>query len=591
MVQIVNQKMGKKGKNMKKNKMMIMAKVLPIALCTVLLAACGDSGSDESASTNENVGAGTDAGKESEEGDAAEESGTEDSATLTVWVPESIRIEDWNTNDMTLWLEEQGGFDLNIVTLPADGFSEKVNMSLSAGDIGDLPDVILGNFGDSAVWSWAQAGSVVSLTDYYNDPDKTPNIRKAYERTGTDYTKQITSPDGNIYGVATLNQSYGNEYPDKLWIYKPWLDALDREVPTTTEEFRELLKLVSTTDLNGNGKADEIGMAGARLGGSGYGGYARALMNAFEYTGDVCYRTVKDGAIGAAYTTDEWKEGLSYIKEMFSENLILGQSLSMGDDEFKTLINSDEPVVFSFAYFAPDMIASGSDRANEYIAIDTLAGPGGVNYATYRPTVANISLLVTANCKNPEAAFKLGDLMSSEYIGISQRWGKEGVNWDYAENVDDMSTFSEPLNGFEPSIATYDDASFWSGTEVANYSWRQTGPYVRQYGIACGVVIPTEGGSGDPYTENLNAAWILYQTSGHQPEEVIPKLILTEEETKAIGEVESNLVKYVEECWASFVTGSMDIDGQWDGYLEELDKIGLQEYLSVIQTAYDRMYK
>ena len=28
-----------------------------------------------------------------------------------------------------------------------------------------------------------------------------------------------------------------------------------------------------------------------------------------------------------------------------------------------------------------------------------------------------------------------------------------------------------------------------------------------------------------------------------------------------------------------------------DGYLEELDKIGLQEYLSVVQTAYDRMYK
>ena len=47
----------------------------------------------------------------------------------------------------------------------------------------------------------------------------------------------------------------------------------------------------------------------------------------------------------------------------------------------------------------------------------------------------------------------------------------------------------------------------------------------------------------------------------------------------------------MEECWAGFVTGSMDIDGQWDGYLEELDKIGLQEYLSVVQTAYDRMYK
>ena len=42
---------------------------------------------------------------------------------------------------------------------------------------------------------------------------------------------------------------------------------------------------------------------------------------------------------------------------------------------------------------------------------------------------------------------------------------------------------------------------------------------------------------------------------------------------------------------AKFVTGAKDIDGEWDAYLAELDKIGLETYLEVVQVAYDRMYK
>ena len=120
--------------------------------------------------------------------------------TLTVWVPEDLRIEDWNTNDMTLWLEEQGGFDLDIVALASgDDFKTKVNMALIAGSISDLPDVIVcanGTFSDTDVWDWAQAGAILPLTEYYNNPELAVNINEAIERCGVDYTKQITSPDG-----------------------------------------------------------------------------------------------------------------------------------------------------------------------------------------------------------------------------------------------------------------------------------------------------------------------------------------------------------------------------------------------------------
>lgn len=515
----------------------------------------------------------------------------EEDVKLTAWVPESIRIEDWNENTMTAWLEEQTGYDLEIIPLASDDYKTKVNIALTAGNIDDLPDMILFYLGDMAddsyVWSWAQAETIVPLTDYYNDPELAANINEAIERTGVDYTKQIVSPDGNIYGVASFNQSYGNEFGRKIWIYQPWLEALGKEVPTTTEEFYELLKLVSETDLNGNGKNDEIGMLGASSGVNE--GYWTTLMSAFVYAGDEKYRTVENGTVSVAYTEDGWKEGLKYLKSMFDEGLIAEESLTIGEEQFKTFINSEDPCVFSFVDSAPDKITQGTERSTDYICIDTLTGPDGVNFASYRPSVAGVSMVVTANCENPEAAFRVGDLMSSEYIGICQRWGEEGVDWDYAENIEDLSGYEVSVPGFDMSIVAYDDGNFWGGTEQTNHSWRQNGPTVREYGIACGWAVAS--GNADKYTNNYNSANSLYQNAGHEPDEVIPKLIYTTEESETISQIEGVLISYVQENMAKFVTGAKDIDAEWDNYLAEIDKIGLDKYLEVVQGAYDRMYK
>lgn len=565
-----------------KRKIRLVALLLTMTLGVSLLTACGSNDSTND-SARENVGsnsAATEDGKQGEENTASEED-----VTLTIWLPDSMRNDDWDTNSMTVWLEEQLGYDLELVPLSSEDYVTKVNMALTAGNVEDLPDIIMGTFGggtafnDTYVWSWAQAETIIPLTDYYNNEELSVNINEAIERTGVDYTQQIISPDGNIYGIASYNQSYGNEFVDKLWIYEPWLEALGAEVPTTTDDFYALLKQVCATDLNGNGKKDEIGMLGSTV---TFANFYKVLMNAYVYTGDSQYRVVEDGVVSAAYATDEWKEGLKFLKTMFNEGLIAPESLTMTDDQFDTLYHSNDRVVFSFVQAAPGV-------GDEYVAIDTLTGPNGVNYASYNPSVANITMVVTANCENPEAAFRLGDLMSCEYIGISQRWGEQGVDWDYVADLEDASGYKASVDGFEMSIITYDDGNFWGGTGVTNRCWMQEGPYVRQYGIASGTAVAAD--VTDEYTINVNKAMTLYQTSGHQPKEVIPKLIYTGEEIEVVSEIESVLKSYVDESLASFVTGAKDIDAEWDNYLAELEKIGLNEYLEVVQGTYDRMYK
>jgi len=514
----------------------------------------------------------------------------EDKPVITIWMPEDLRIENWDTNYETLWLEEKLGVDLQFILQPSADYSTKVNMALTVGAIEDLPDVITGkDFGDANVWEWAQAETIIPLTEYYNNPELAVEINKAIERTGVNYPQQIQSPDGNIYALASFNQSYGNEYPAKMWIYQPWLDELGLEYPKTTEEFYQMLKKVKETDLNGNGKNDEIPLCGSALGES-YSWYMEYVMNAFAYMGDEHYRHVQDGVVTASYATDAWKEGLKYIKKLFDEGLILAESLTMTNEQFKSLTGAEEQVVFAFAYFGPNQGMSDQTRVHGYYGINPIVGPEGVQYASYEPSVAKPRFMITANCKDPELAFKLGDLLQSEHIGVVERWGAEGKDWDYAASLKNPEEFVPAVEGWPLYMVAYDDGNFWGGTALTNGSWRQKGPFVRQYAIANG----SGKGADVPPDSNVVCLWpaaIRYQNGGWQPEEVIPKLIYTSDESDAISEIESNLLSYVHESLAKFVTGAKDIDAEWDNYLAELDKIGLETYLEVVQNVYDRMYK
>ncbi len=40
----------------------------------------------------------------------------------------------------------------------------------------------------------------------------------------------------------------------------------------------------------------------------------------------------------------------------------------------------------------------------------------------------------------------------------------------------------------------------------------------------------------------------------------------------------------------AWILGSGDVEADWDGYVAQLDKLGLNDVLAVMQSAYDRQY-
>ena len=127
---------------------------------------------------------------------------------------------------------------------------------INSGD--KLPDIICtGNISVSDAYNYGQAGALLDVSDYYKNGLAVNADKAVAQHPDWNLITNITCFDGSIYGVPRIQVSPSNETKYKLWINQTWLDKLDMELPTTTEEFKEMLIRFRDEDPNGNGEKDE----------------------------------------------------------------------------------------------------------------------------------------------------------------------------------------------------------------------------------------------------------------------------------------------------------------------------------------------
>jgi putative aldouronate transport system substrate-binding protein len=56
-----------------------------------------------------------------------------------------------------------------------------------------------------------------------------------------------------------------------------------------------------------------------------------------------------------------------------------------------------------------------------------------------------------------------------------------------------------------------------------------------------------------------------------------------------LATLQTNLDNYVQQNALQFVTGSKNIDTDWDSYVKGLDGLGLKRFLEIQQNAYDKV--
>ena len=499
----------------------------------------------------------------------------EERPTLTILMAQDTYVEDYETNAFTKFIEDSMNVNLDFVLLPASDASDKLAVMIQSGQ--ELPDIINYSLDVTTTYRYAQAGAIIPLNDYYETLGD--NVKKVEELVPGIY-EYIRCPDGNLYSIPTYTKGLHDEHKYKIWINKVWLDNLKLEIPTTTEELYTVLKAFKEQDPNGNGIQDEYPL----VGGTGWSQDPTIyLMNSFIHTDDGDRLIVEGGKVDVVYNREAWKKGLEYMRRLVDEKLLDPISFTQDDSQLRAMANNEGTCIvgaFAFSSITLMPVATG-EWVHDYVCLAPVEGPDGVRLAYYQPTIPTNRWFITADCKDPELAFKVGDFMfdPTEEVFLRARFGVEGEHWSRPQEGDVTAWGDE----YPPMYRQ--DINIWTVSQNAH--WRNNAPLYADKACQGGVYSEELSWWDKPIAEGVMA----YVACDPAPGTFVPTLNFTEEETDEISEIRATLKTYVKESMIRFITRDMDLDTEWDKYVEELNNIGVEKFVTVCQQAYDRMYK
>lgn len=483
--------------------------------------------------------------------------------------------------------EEATGVSFEWQKIPLDGAQEKINLLLSGGE--DLPDAFW-NFGDgkSGNITVQYADQEVFLPTEQLVADYMPNL-KAFLDENPQYQMEITAPDGHTYGFPYVEEMYGLVLtPGPFVINKTWLDKVGKDVPTTVDEWVDCLKAFRDGgDLNGNGEDDEIPMAtwfGATDTFGSYNLFYRftgAFGCADSYCGGNQYADhlrIVDGKVTFTAMDEAFGKTAEFFNMLYNEGLIWNGSFEADESaSFKqSLIKEDVAKIGSFGVWG-DQEITNLDVHDEYVAVPRLEGEAGktgfaVNYSQLQDSS---NTAITTTCKFPHVIARFVDyLVSDPIISVTGNWGP----YNYAE--DENGIIRTPLDedgnyvGANPEYSNFGEARV--NSTPCRGSFIVKDEYYEKYcGYAYDAVklleMQRENGKEDILAE--------YET--------IPRVQMTQEELAKLTQIQPTVSDIVDRYINTWVTTGFSQES-WDAYISELEGAGVNDIVSIYQTAYDR---
>lgn len=581
-----------------------MKRALKTLLCglmaSLLLAGCtqtGGSSGSNSSSTESAPESTVSQTSEAAEGETTyDENGVspegtfpivEEPITLTVMFPSQTAIPDIAENSFTKEYEELTGIHIEWQEVPSDSLADRVNISLSSGD---MPDIYLScGVSLSQQQAYGPQGAFVPLNDYI---EQYGEVFQKIEENVPGVADTLTMGDGNIYALPYIEKCVHCEGSSKLWINTKWLDALDMEPPTTVDEFEDMLRRFKEEDPNGNGEADEIPLL-TYEGGWHSNAMSGWLTNPFVYTSpDNNYVYLDGDEIKLSYMQDGWKDAMIWLNKLYEEGLYYDQSLVINYDQARQLCAADGTTedVGCFTGGTPDLPGADVSQWGPYVALAPIEGPNG-RVATWMPysQITPTAFVITSACENPAAAFRWGVEQYNKDINYRKTFGVEGENWKYVTpGEDDVPADAADFNTGDPAeIAPFIDGVGWGDEQ--DYCWRGLGLRCDTGDYKDLRYAQVQSGDYDTNMEHRLSVDTQEQMEPYYPdmEICVLTLVYTEEQSATLANTESVVISYVEEMAAAFITGTSDPEADWDAYLNELSVKGVDQLLEIYQAGYD----
>ena len=504
----------------------------------------------------------------------------EEKITLTGMIsyPPSTESE---PNNRTIFkrLEEDTNVHIEWTAIQSDQWGDKI--ALNMANINTLTDFVFSaGFSNSDLLRYADQEVIIPLEDYIDTV--MPNLSAVFEKY-PEYRAMCEDEDGHIWALPWIEQLGSEKTAIQTvgymsYINKKWLDFLGLDMPTTVDEFEQVL--IAFRDNAADIQA-EFGIEGSIIPmscimndgdqdpcilingfGEGYGDPDRGRHIA----------VTDDKEVICVATTEGFKKGMQWLHKLYDEGLIDPEAFTQ---EWSTYVSKGKSGRYGVA-FSWDI--ANIDNLQDWVPLPALTAD------VRNITPANGSFtsgfdrgrcVVTALAEDPEMVCRWLDVMYDPFQSPQNNWGTYGEDDDF-----DIFVLGENADG-EPMLqhAPLGDASPVEVREAECVG----GPLAildEYYGVY--VTCPDDAQYRldwikDIYTPDMNTKY------------VYPNVFMNMDDTEELSNLTADITKTINAAKSNWVMNGFT-DADFDQLQKDLDAYGLEDYLAIFQKYLDAFY-
>ena len=504
----------------------------------------------------------------------------EETVTLTGMISYPVGTES-NPNNRTIFkrLEEQTNVHIEWTAIQGDQWGDKINLNMT--NLNTLTDfVFTAGFGESDLLRYADQEVIIPLEDYIDTV--MPNLKKVFDEY-PEYRAMTTAPDGHIYSLPWIEQLGSNKTAiqtvgDMSFINKKWLDFLGLEIPTTVDEFEQVLiafrdnadKIQAEFNIEGS----IIPMACIMNDGDQD---PSILTNGFgEGYGDIDHwrhiAVTNDREVICTATTEGFRKGMDWLHKLYTEDLIDPEAFTQ---EWSTYVAKGKSGRYGVA-FSWDI--ANIDNLTDWVPLPPLEA----DVRNLTPQNGSFTsgydrgrCVVTTVAEDPEMVCRWLDLMYDPFQSPQNNWGTYGEDDDF-----DIFVLGENENGEKMlQHAPLGDASPVEVREAECVG----GPLAildEYYGVY--VTCPDDA--------QYRLDWIEeYFTPYMNNDYVYPNVFMDPDDTEELSNLMADIGKTINAARSEWVMNGYS-DSDWENLQEDLEDYGLEDYLAIFQKYLDAYF-
>lgn len=368
----------------------------------------------------------------------AEGEGSRGNITSTIYdrgaVPSGMgTIED---NMWSKWINENGPVNVKYTAVPRWESQSKLNVLFASGS---APDVIF-EFGTpirNTLFNQKQLMPLDELienssVEYKALMEKYPQLKKAGIKS-----------DGKLYEVGRMNEVFPLT---SFFIREDWLEKLNLEVPTNEEEMLAVAKAFTENDPDGNGSNDTYGIGGFQFGDT---------AGLFRYMFNANWVNVENGEVVVG--PNHMKEATAFKRALFEAGVVDKDFLTDKDgakakqDFLNGKIGMYAAMTSDYTGFAAKELDTLMQNVPEAkLKVIALPTTSVGQYTMVWNNPVQMTAVVNARAKNPEAVMKYIDFLTKTESGRTFKNGFEGTHYTLNEQgcprISDQEKYKQEIS-------------------------------------------------------------------------------------------------------------------------------------------------